>query len=111
MPLLSRKNPLAAKVEGTPGTAETLAASDGAFIVYDPVLTPNTPSDQRPGATGLAQHSAVTGGRSGTLTFSADLIGSATVPAWASTFLVACGMTVSSRTYSFAVTTSTLTMA
>jgi hypothetical protein len=38
MPFLKRKRVLAAKIEGTIGTAEVLAAADAAFNIYDPMI-------------------------------------------------------------------------
>ena len=48
MPLLRRKSVLAAKIESTSGTAESLSASDAAFNVFDLTMTPTIAMTPRP---------------------------------------------------------------
>lgn len=115
-PLLTRKRRLLAKVETTTGSAISLTGSEGNFIVYtdDNPFVENIEMDQRPKMDSTAQYPAVPGGQSATITFEAEMIGSGTVPAWASVFLPACGWTLSSRTFTldpFPAAVTTLTMA
>lgn len=92
--LYPRLSVLLAKTEGTKGTAETPTGSDGAFNVFDMDLTPNIETVDRPqqGSADYLPHSH--GPRLGTCTFRLQLHGlgaSGAVPAWATTFLPACG--------------------
>lgn len=102
MVLLRRKAVLAAAIETTPGTAETLANGDASFICYDPLIQPNLVEQERPEYGGFNFHPSSIGPRSGTATFRTDLHGDGAggVPAWASTFLPACGYVNSLGTFS-----------
>ena len=53
MPLLRRKRVLAAAIEGTVGTAESLDAGDGAMNVYNAVIQPGITAIQREGQGGF----------------------------------------------------------
>jgi hypothetical protein len=101
MPLLKRKRVLAAKIEGTIGTAEALSASDGAFNVYNAMIQPTIEMEQREGQGGFGYLSSVPGGYIGTATFRTMLEwdGTATEPAWADTFFPACGWVKSGQVY------------
>ena len=101
MPLLKRRRVLAAKIETTIGTAISLAGADGAFNVYDPMIQASITMDQRESQGGFNYLASVPGGRMGTATFRTMLEwdGSATEPAWADTFLPACGWVKSGQVY------------
>lgn len=101
MPLLSRKRVFAAKTETTPGTAESLTGSDGAFNVYDATLQATIEVEKREGQGSFDMLAGVPGSRLGTMTFRTDLWwdGTATMPSWASTLLPACGWVDSSGTF------------
>lgn len=103
MPLLTRRRVLAAKIETTVGTAETLAAGDAGFNIFDAKISPQIETDNREGQGGFSPLTAVPGARGGQVTFAVELHGSgsagAPVPAWASTFLPACGMYDDSDTF------------
>lgn len=92
MPLLTRRRVLAAKIEGTPGTAESLSASDGVFNARNIRIQPVIGYEDREGQGALSLIAGVPGARAGRVTFELDVIGGATAPAWASTFLPACGL-------------------
>ena len=94
MTLLSRLSVLAAKVEATPGTAETLAAADAAFNVMNAEMNANIDVSTRPIQGSFRKLPGVPGMRTATCTFSLELIGdgSGGVPTWATTFLAACGL-------------------
>lgn len=102
MPLLKRVRVLAAKIETTSGTAESLSASDAAFNAYDVSIQPNLEFQPRDLQGSLSQMSGTLGARGGTCTFKIDLTGdgAAGTPAWASTFFPACAMVVSTGTFS-----------
>lgn len=114
--LLTRRSVLLAAVETTTGTAESLDAANGAFIVHDFDIEPDQPTDERPKAGGLGHHPESPGPRSGTATFSVDpiinLSSGTTSPAWASVFLPACGMAEAAGVWTFDSTVQkTLTIA
>lgn len=99
-PLISRKRVLAAKVEGTTGTAESLTASEAAFNVFNAEMQPDVPLVGREGQASLSQLTAAIGAYAGTCKFSIELnCASAAVPGWASTFLAACGVGGSALVY------------
>lgn len=98
-PLLRRKSVLAAKVEAGVGTAESLSASEAAFNVFDASIEPMIDYVAREGQG--ATLSPITGTRGptgGRAKFSVELTGGASAPAWASTFLPACGLYLNSLT-------------
>lgn len=101
MPLLSRKRVLAAAIETTVGTAESLDATDAAFNVYDASIQPTIPMDTREGQGGFGMLSAVPGTRLGTAKFRTLLQwdGTATEPSWADTFFPACGWVKSGQVF------------
>lgn len=101
MPLLKRKRVLAAKVEGTIGTAESLTASEGAFNAYDVMIQPTIDVEQREAQAAFNYLSGVPGARMGTATFRTDLgwDGTATMPTWASVLLPGCGVVETSQVY------------
>lgn len=91
--MLRRKRVLAAKIETTPGTPESLAAADAAINIYNPIIQATIDMEARQGQGGFGMFSSVPGGRIGVATFRTYLEwdGSATEPSWADTFLPACG--------------------
>jgi len=100
--MLTRKRVLAAKIEATPGTAEDLSASEAAFNVFDATIQPNIDFTERLGQSAFSPLPGALGARGGTCTFAIELHGSGTpndtegdeaCPAWAETFLPACGFT------------------
>lgn len=118
---LTRKRQLAAKVETTAGTAESLAAADAGILVEDVRFAPNFPELTRnPLRDSLSTYTSLVGTRTATVTFRAELAGSGTVstaPAMGK-YLRACGFTETAETagvvYALTSTDSsipTLTMA
>jgi len=101
MPLLKRKRVLAAKIETTIGTAESLAAADAAMNVYNPMIQAQVEMEPREGQGGFGYLSSIAAGRIGVATFRTYLEwdGTATEPTWADTFLPACGWVKSGGTY------------
>ena len=102
--ILTRKRVVAAKIETTPGTAEALTASDAAFNVFDMTIQPDVPFEQRQGQGGFSDLPGVPGARAANVEFAVELCGSGNVgspvPAWASTFLPACGFVESASVFS-----------
>lgn len=100
-PLLIRKTVMAAKVETTAGTAESLTNAEGSFNIYDPILTPTIAVEERQAQGGFNKLPAVPGARSATITFSTDIgwDGTSTLPTWATVLLPACGWVNSSNTF------------
>lgn len=102
MPLIRRKSVLAAKIESTSGTAESLAAADAAFNVFDLTISPTIAMTARPSQGSFSHLPAVPELRGATCTFRTEVYGSGSggVPGWASTFLPACGWTDTAGTFS-----------
>jgi hypothetical protein len=101
MTQLKRKRVLAAKIEATPGTAETLLAADASFNVYNLIAQQEIEMESREAQGGFGMHPSLAGGRKGRITFSIDSSwdGTATKPSWADTFLPACGWVKSSQVF------------
>ena len=98
--LLLKKTVLGGKIESTIGTAETVAAADCTINAYNVVINPETELEQREGQGGFGKLASIPGARRGRATFSVDLAyDGSTVPAWASTYLPACGLVLSTATY------------
>ena len=94
MTLLSRISVLAAKVEATPGTLETLTAAEAAFNVMNAEFNANIDVTTRPIQGSFRKLPGVPGSQLATCSFSLELIGTGAgaVPTWATTFLSACGI-------------------
>jgi len=100
MTLLAKRQVLAAKVESTIGTAETLAAADADYLIRN--LEVNIDAEEAPReyqGTASPNTDAI-GARMVTFTFDLECHGkgSAGVPDWASVFLTACSMYDDSNT-------------
>lgn len=94
-PLLTRQRVFAAKVETTTGTAETLAADDGKFNIFEPEIKPDIEMNEREGQSALSPLPGVHGLRSGTYTFKTELTGeggSTPTDSQAQVLWPACGM-------------------
>lgn len=100
-PQLKKKRVLAAKIEATPGTAEVLSATNGAFNAYDVMIQQGAAKTKREAPGGFAPKSSVIGGWRARLTFKIDVEwdGTATEPGWADTFLPSCGWVKSGQVF------------
>jgi hypothetical protein len=94
MTLLSRLSVLAAKVEATPGTAESLTNAEAAYNIMNAEINANIDVSTRPIQGSFRKLPGVPGMRTATCTFSIELIGdgSGGVPTWATVFLAGCGI-------------------
>lgn len=102
MAKLTRRRVLAAKAEATPGTAESLTATEGVFNVYDMEFNSDMQRVDRDGQSALSRLPAVPGQRPATMSFGVDLYADAVgaVPDWATVFLTACGMAETTKVFS-----------
>lgn len=102
MPLLKKKRVLAAAIESTSGTAETLDATDAALNCYDVMFQKQSERETRSRQGSFGQLASIAGLQVGVATFRTDVTGDGAggIPAWASTFLPACGWVASSQVYS-----------
>ncbi len=92
-PLISRRSVFAAKIEATPGTAESITASEGVFNAQDIVLNANPTFTERPGQGGVGRRSSVVEGHTGQMTFRTEVAYDGTnIPTWASVLFPACGL-------------------
>lgn len=93
MPLLKRVRTLAAKVEATPGTAESLTASEGVFNAYDVMIQPSIAMTDREGSGSFNYLTSISEGHTATVTFKTDIPwdGTATEPTVFSVLMPACG--------------------
>jgi hypothetical protein len=99
-PLLSRKIVFAAKIETTPGTAETIGATEGVFNAYNIVLNPTPGFTERPGQGGVGRRSSIVEGHTGEMTFRTEIgYNGSDIPTWASVLLPACGMVNTNGTF------------
>lgn len=100
MTILKRRRVLAASIEATSGTAETLDATDAAFNAYDINLSLDTEVQTREGQA-FGQLPAIVGGHKAKFSFKIDLAwdGTATEPGFADLFLPACGWVKTGQVY------------
>ena len=100
MPLLKKLRTLAAKVETTNGTAESLTASEGAFNAYDVMVQAEIEVEERPGQASFDSLVGSPGARKGSISFKTDVgWDGTTVPTWASVLLPGCGYVESTQVY------------
>jgi hypothetical protein len=93
MTLIWRKSTIAAKIETTAGSIESLTNAEGVFNAFNSVINPDATFEERPAQGSYGHMPGVVGMRSGTMTFTTELFGDGAggVPGWASTLLPACG--------------------
>ena len=99
--MLVRKRVLGAKVETTPGTAVALTSTEAVFNCWDVKIDPDIAMTERMGQGGFGMLSSVPEGYKGKATFKTDCNwdGTAAEPAWADTFLPACGWVKSGQVF------------
>lgn len=91
MSLLNKVKVLAAKVETTSGTAESLTATEAALNVFNLQFSRTTEFIEREGQAAFTPLTGSKGGAMGQCTFRTEIYGGASAPLWATTFLPACG--------------------
>ena len=100
MPLLKKIRTLAAKVEATIGTAETLTTAEGVFNAYNLMIQPTLPIEQREAQGSFGHIAGVPGARMGVCSFRTDVgYDDTTVPNWATVLLPACGWVNATGTF------------
>lgn len=101
MPLLKKFRTMAAKIETTPGTAESLTAAEGVFNAYDLMIQPSIAMTDREGSGSFNYLTSISEGQTATVTFKTDLAwdGTATEPTIFSVLMPACGWTESSNVW------------
>lgn len=82
---------MAAKVEATIGTPETLEATEGAYNAYDVMVQASIDVEDRESQGSFDYLSGVAGPREGVITFKTDCSIGASQPTWASVLLPGCG--------------------
>lgn len=102
MPLLTEKTVLAIAEESTAYTAETLAAGDTNFSVFDLQTTMNVEMIDRESQDAFSRRSSIVGLQSGSLTFKTGIFGDGSGGASPELDLLlpACGMVNTSETFS-----------
>ena len=104
MSILKENRVLLAKLEAAVGTPISLSATDGVFCVYDVAINPSIEFHKRQQQGGMSQLAGKAGAETCQLSFKLGLTGNgagAGVPAWATTFLPACGLTQKSAAHAF----------
>lgn len=98
--MLRRRSVFAAKIEGTVGTAESLAAADAAFNAFDVSIQPNITMTRREKQGGFNHLPGTPEGMQGTCTVSCEISYDGTnIPTWASVLLPACGWVAASGVF------------
>lgn len=101
MALLTKKRVLGAKIETTPGTAETLTGAEAAFNVWDSIIQHETEMMEVLGQSGFGRRASVPGGYIAKVSFKSHMgwDGTSTEPSWADTFFPACGWVKSAQVF------------
>lgn len=101
LPLLARRRIFAAKVEATPYTAESLTATEAAMNIFDSVMEPQGEIVQREGQSAFSPLPGVSGTVFNKTSFKSELFGggSTPLPYWATPLLKACGLGLSTATF------------
>lgn len=102
MGLIHQKSVLAVKTEAVSGTIETMTNADAGFKAYDVSMSFPTEFVARPRIAGLGNDTGIPAAYRTSLEFMTYLQGKGAtgVPAHATTLFTACGMSLSSTTYS-----------
>jgi len=95
MPLLTRRRVLAVKEETTPGSAETLTATQAQFNAFETEINPNIEFIERLGQSSLSPLRGDTAGRAGQVSFKMELSSDANL----AVLLTACAMQLSGGAY------------
>jgi hypothetical protein len=101
MPKLKKIRNLAAKIEGTIGTAESLTAAEGVFNAYNLMFQPTISKTVREAPGSFNRLTSVSEGQLATITFRTELAwgGTSTEPAIFSVLMPCCGWTESTNVW------------
>lgn len=101
MPLFKQITTLAAKVETTPGTAESLTGSEGVYNAYDISCQPSIAMTDRPANGSFNYLTAIKEGQQATMTFKVDIEwdGTSTEPNCFAVLMPACGWVESTNVW------------
>jgi len=101
MTLLTKKRVFGAKIETTPGTAESMTASEAAFNAWDYVIQNETAMDEILGQGGFGRRASVIGAHTGKVSLKTGMPwdGTATEPSWADVLLPMCGYVKSGQVF------------
>jgi hypothetical protein len=101
MPKLKKVRTLAAKVEGTIGTAESLTAAEGVFNAYNIMFQPQINKTVREAPGGFNRLTSVSEGQLATISFRTEVgwDGTATEPTIFSVLMPCCGWTESTNVW------------
>ena len=104
MALLTRKSVLAAKIETTSGTYESMTNSECVITATNASMSPNFEILERPQQGSFQRNAAAIGLRGATCTFRTDWYGDGadTAPAWAEQLLPACALTQTAEAFAVA---------
>jgi hypothetical protein len=101
MALIYRKRVFGAKIETTPGTAESMAGTEASFDAWDYVIQNEPEMVEVMGQGGFGRKPSVPGAYVGKVDFKTHMgwDGTATEPSWADTLLPMCGYVKSSQVF------------
>lgn len=99
--MLKRKRVFGAKVEATPGTAETMTGAEASFVAWDYEMQNETEMQEVMGQGGFGRRESVPGPYIGKIDFKTHTgwDGTATEPSWADVLLPMCGFVKSSQIF------------
>lgn len=101
MAMLQRKRVFGAKIETTPGTAESMTGSEASFDAWDYVIQHETTMSEVKGQGGFGRRASVPGAYVGKISFKTHMgwDGTATEPSFADTLFPMCGWVKSSQVF------------
>ena len=101
MALLQRKRVFGAKIETTPGTAESMTGAEASFDAWEYVIQHETEMQEVMGQGGFGRKPSVPGAYVGKVAFKTHMgwDGTATEPSWADVLLPMCGYVKSSQVF------------
>lgn len=101
MAMLERRRVFGAKIETTPGTAESMTGAEASFDAWDYMIQNETEMTEVLGQGGFGRRSSVPGSHTGTVSLKTHMgwDGTATEPSWADVLLPMCGFVKSSQVF------------
>ena len=101
MGLIDKNRLFGAKIETTPGTAESMTGTEAAFNAWDFRIQNETVMDEIQGQSGFGRRASVPGAYTGKISLKTHMgwDGTATEPSWADTLLPMCGWVKSGQVF------------